>query len=364
MRVLLVLTLLLSLVSFSVAQYQGYCGSQIGYNLTSILGQGIHVFDGYNAQRLDYHIYPCESPQGIATSCRNNPSPISGCAISTTNTVTQTYGNGMGYSANTWSFVNTSDYLQGFTWSTPYISVPSTYIFRRAQVKFTCHADAINPWISYGGTVSQVVQTNGYQEYHTVGFSVISNIFCNGSALNSTSGLYTPGTGTALSSNSSVTSSTAVNLSFQSSSGGVIVPNTTGSAPGCSGSSLLSWSFSYFAIVSSTYSIQFSGTYYTASIASNLLVSQLWQIQATWTLITNGVSINTPVTVLNPQIISSVNTGGGPLYPLQGQSWSFYVGTELVTLAGNGSYPIIVNGQAIQSGGIIVSSTPIGSCIR
>lgn len=375
----LILLVILQCCTPSLSQSNDVCGSQIGYNLTSMLSQGIHVWNGYNSARIEYNVYPCQNPEGIATYCKNDQSAISGCAYSPyNNAVTQTYGQPYyGYSTNVWEFVNSSNYLEGFTWSTPYLPVPSTYILRRARVVFTCHPDATTPWINFGGGEIRVISGGQYQEYHTMGVTVLSNIFCNASALNASVSSSSSSTGSYQTTGTDESSTAAVIQSLSSSSTGSSVQNSgidgsstsvvmqnlstsTGLAPGC-GNSLQTWYFSYFALISSTHSIHFYGTFYTSSIIPvNLLVVQVVQIQATWTLTLNGVSTSVLVTVLNQQVLSGINMGGSSLYPLQSQSWSFYVGTELVTIGGTGIYPVIVNGETVQAGGFMYSNNPMG----
>jgi hypothetical protein len=365
MRLLLVCALLFSLLSFTVAQYEGYCGSAVGYNLTHFMLTDVtfRLTDRMNRDNF-YYIDLCFDRVSRLTDNPidrvKNPICVSagnqlGCATDTGDiqSWSRSLAN-LGAPFVTWGYVNNSDYSQGVVWSTQYYLSQNGYQMK-PTIRLICNPDAINP-------LTQIAPGTTWREnygYLDIYVNVYTNLVCGppmSNASQSSTGSASP--------NSGLSSSAVGGPGLQTSSVAVIVPNTTDPTPGCTDNPHLTWYFSYFAIVSSTYSIHFSGTFYTASITSfNLLVLQVLQIQATWTITINGVSTSTPVTVLNSHVISSVNAGGGSLYPLQGQSWSFYVGTELVTIGGNGNYPIIVNGQAIQSGGFIVSNNSIGSCL-
>jgi hypothetical protein len=361
MPLLILLTLILSLLSSSLAQYEGYCGSAVGYNLTDFMLRDVTFQINDRMNRANYYFIdicfdrtrmtanPIDRVKNSACASSSN---YLGCATDTGDVRPSTgVLVNLGAPFVTWGYVNNSDYSQGVVWS------PQDYISQigyqlKPTIRLICNADAINP-------LTQVAPGGGWREndyYLDIYVNVYTSLVCGPPMSSSVSS----STGSALP-NGGISSSAVRDPSLDTSSTSVVVPNTTstGLGPGCI-NPLLTWYFSYFALISSTYSIQFHGTFSTSSIIPvNIFVSQVVQIQATWTIIINGVSTSVPVTVLNPNAISGINLGGGSLYPLQGQSWSFYVGAELVTIGGNGIYPIIVNADVL-TGGFIVSNNPIG----
>lgn len=315
---------LISVLSTPYVQAESYCGAGIGYNLTNAwLTDLTGAWDNYGTY-ISINI------------CRRVSDPTCagvsyvGC-IGAYGVASVPFGP---QPTSPWSYIDPVNPSRGVTWTSIPTLETNTPSLRTLKVNLTCNPQATS-LIGLGWSYQEDYSVRPANVTHT--YRAETNLVCGNP-------IFPPP--------SSMPSSTGLGLSFPSSSTGSSNTNLTTCGV------LQPWYFSYFGLVSPSYTISFYGTFYTATgLPSEIRFLQVLQIQATWVLTINGVSTRTSVTNLNLGALNMINVNGGMLYPLQGQSLSFYVGTELVTIGGSGIYPVILNSStAVQTGVFAYSS--------